>query len=84
MTKKEAFVKAKTIGKAVKVDDSMATHPDKLINDYELYNIRVDSITACGFKSYEECFEFIALQDPAKAKADKIAKLKADLEELES
>jgi hypothetical protein len=84
MTLQEAYDKALEMdGKNASVSNNMAMHPDPSIGTFESF-----AVTTCGLfahgSSWKDCFNQIAAQDPAKAKAEKVAKLKAELEELES
>jgi hypothetical protein len=81
MTLQEAYDKALKIdGKYASVDESMQTFEGRILHSF---SVRSGDLYAYGY-SYKECFDKIAQQDPEKAKADKIAKLKAELKGLES
>jgi hypothetical protein len=83
VTKQEAYAKAKKIGGKVYVTETLGDHPDPTIGVYESFSVGIEGIFGHG-DSWSDCFVQIAKQDIVAIKADKIAKLKAELEELES
>jgi hypothetical protein len=81
MTLQEAYDKASNLGNKLSVEHSIQS--DKKGGSFNFYTVRVDECFACTSRSFEDCFKSIAKQDPAKAKAEKVAKLRAELAELE-
>jgi hypothetical protein len=82
MTLKEAYDKALRFGDKVSVTASMQTLSSG--KPLEYYSLQIDSRHVVACKSYTDAFKKIGKIDPAKTKADKIAKLKAELLELDS
>ncbi len=82
MTLHEAYEKARTIGKDVSITASIQVGCQS--DPLEFYSIRIDELHVVCCKSYEDAFAAIHKLDPDKAKAEKIANLKAELEKLES
>jgi hypothetical protein len=84
MTLREAYDKALAIdGKYASVDESLQTYEGDVDGPLHCVTVRCGEMFAHA-NSFTDAFAKIAQLDPAKAKADKIAKLKAELEELES
>ncbi len=82
MSRDEFYKAVSKLGKKAIGDESVMYKSGKLF--YRYIGISVDGVSLNSAHSYEEALEQFAALEPAKAKADRIAKLKAEIAELES
>jgi len=83
MTLQEAYDKAKELGSKVYVSEHINTYQDR-DESFRGYTMHVDNASVSSYDSFENCLRQVREIDPNLLRKDRIAKLKAEIEELES